>query len=98
MLNKRQEEILKVIVEEYIKTVRPVSSSSLCDRFNCSSATIRNEMMVLEENEFIEKTPPDNWLCKAKYELYSATFEFKLNSILNESTSIKFWTVIGIEL
>lgn len=56
MLNKRQEEILKVIVEEYIKTVRPVSSSSLCDRFNCSSATIRNEMMVLEENEFIEKT------------------------------------------
>ncbi|HHW69595.1 MAG TPA: heat-inducible transcription repressor HrcA [Tenericutes bacterium] len=56
MLNKRQEELLKVIVEEYIKTVHPISSSSLCEKFNCSSATIRNEMVFLEENKLIEKT------------------------------------------
>ncbi|MEG0825928.1 MAG: heat-inducible transcriptional repressor HrcA [Bacilli bacterium] len=56
MLNQRQEELLKLIVEEYIKNARPVSSKSLCDILNCSSATIRNEMVFLEDNFLIEKT------------------------------------------
>ena len=41
--------------ENYIKTVKPVGSNSLCETFNCSSATIRNEMGVLEDLGFIEK-------------------------------------------
>lgn len=56
MLNQRQSELLKLIVEDYIKTARPVSSNSLCEIMNCSSATVRNEMSVLEQNELIEKT------------------------------------------
>ena len=56
MLNKRQSELLKLIVEDYVKTARPVSSKSLCDILDCSSATIRNEMSYLEENGLIEKT------------------------------------------
>lgn len=56
MLNNRQNELLKLIVEEYVKTVKPVSSKALCDILNCSSATIRNEMSYLEENGLIEKT------------------------------------------
>lgn len=56
MLNNRQKELLKLIVEEYVKTVKPVSSKALCDILNCSSATIRNEMGYLEENGLIEKT------------------------------------------
>lgn len=56
MLNARQTELLKLIVEEYIKNAKPVSSTSLCDIMNCSSATVRNEMVVLEENDLIEKT------------------------------------------
>ena len=32
MLNDRKEKILKLIVEEQIKTCRPVGSSSLCDK------------------------------------------------------------------
>ncbi len=55
MLNKRQEELLKLIVEEYIKTARPVSSQGLATSLNCSSATIRNEMANLEEIGLIEK-------------------------------------------
>ena len=31
MVNERQKELLKLIVEEYIKTARPVWSKSLCD-------------------------------------------------------------------
>ena len=56
MLNGRQSELLKLIVEDYVKTARPVSSTSLCEVMNCSSATVRNEMAFLEENGLIEKT------------------------------------------
>lgn len=56
MINKRQEELLKLIVEEYIKTARPIGSKSLCEKLKCSSATIRNEMSFLENLELLEKT------------------------------------------
>ncbi len=56
MINERQTNLLKLIVEDYIKTARPVSSKSLCDLMNCSSATIRNEMGLLEELGLLEKT------------------------------------------
>ncbi len=56
MLNQRQEKLLKLIVENYIKTAKPVSSKSLCDILNCSSATVRNEMSLLEEIGLLEKT------------------------------------------
>ncbi len=55
MITKRQEEILKLVVEEHIKTAKAIGSKSLCDVLNCSSATIRNEMAILEELGFIEK-------------------------------------------
>lgn len=56
MLSERQNKILKLIVEEYIKTASPVGSGGLCKELNCSSATIRNEMASLEEIGFLEKT------------------------------------------
>jgi len=46
---------LKFIVEEYVKTVKPVSSNAICKKLNCSSATIRNEMVILEELGYLEK-------------------------------------------
>lgn len=56
MLSGRQTELLKLIVEDYIKTARPISSNSLCKMLKCSSATIRNEMSDLEDLGLIEKT------------------------------------------
>ena len=56
MLSERRKELLKLIVEEYIKTANPVGSSVLCDKLNCSSATIRNEMASLEDMGYLEKT------------------------------------------
>lgn len=55
MISKREQEILKVIVEEYIKTAKPISSNSICKKLKCSSATIRNEMVYLEELGYLEK-------------------------------------------
>lgn len=54
-MTNRQKEILKEIVEEYIKTAKPVSSNHICEKLKCSSATIRNEMVRLEELHFLEK-------------------------------------------
>ena len=56
MLTKRQEEILKLIVIEYIKLAKPVGSKLICEELNCSSATVRNEMQTLEEFGLLEKT------------------------------------------
>lgn len=56
MLGTRQKELLKEIVEEYIRSARPVGSKSLCKKFKCSSATIRNDMAELENLGFLEKT------------------------------------------
>ena len=56
MIGTRQRELLKKIVEEYVKTARPVGSKSLCKKFKCSSATIRNDMADLEGLGYLEKT------------------------------------------
>lgn len=55
MITNRQKNILKFIVEEYVKTVKPISSNAICKKLNCSSATIRNEMVILEELGYLEK-------------------------------------------
>lgn len=54
-MDERKNKLLKAIVESYIQTVKPIGSKSLCKKFNCSSATIRNEMAELEHLGFIEK-------------------------------------------
>lgn len=56
MLTSRQNEILKLIVLEYIKLAKPVGSNLICDKLNCSSATVRSEMAELEELGLLEKT------------------------------------------
>ena len=55
-MGERQSRLLKAIVESYIKNVKPVGSKSLCKLFNCSSATIRNDMSYLEDLGYLEKT------------------------------------------
>lgn len=54
-MGERQEALLKEIVEVYIHSFKPVSSKSLVDKFNCSSATIRNDMSLLESLDLLEK-------------------------------------------
>lgn len=54
----RKDKILKLIVEDFIKTAQPVGSNYLIDKnkLNLSSATIRNEMNQLEKEGLLEKT------------------------------------------
>ena len=56
MLTDRQNKILKLIVEKYIKEAKPVGSKVISKNLKCSSATIRNEMAALEDANLLEKT------------------------------------------
>lgn len=53
----RSEQVLKLIVEHYIKTAQPVASKTLIEQYGLtvSSATIRNEMLSLEKEGYLEK-------------------------------------------
>ncbi len=57
MLDDRKAAILRVLVEEHVRTGSPVSSRSILDHSSlmCSSATIRNDLVILERDGLIEK-------------------------------------------
>lgn len=57
-MNERQEKLLSSIIDIYVKTAEPVGSKLLSDIFDLSSATIRNEMMELEELGFVDQPHP----------------------------------------
>lgn len=58
MLTPRNIEIFKAIVDEFVSTAEPVGSKTLMEKYNMpySSATIRNDMVILEDMGFLEKT------------------------------------------
>ena len=57
MLEDRRSQVLKALVEEYIKTGEPVSSQSVLSRsgLDVSSATVRNDLAQLESYGFVTK-------------------------------------------
>ena len=54
-MNKRQQEILTAIIEEYTNSAIPVGSKILVEKygFDLSPATIRNDMVALEKDGFL---------------------------------------------
>jgi heat-inducible transcriptional repressor len=56
MLTKRQEQLLGIIVEEYVRSAEPVGSKFLSENFELgvSPATIRSEMVILEKLGLIQ--------------------------------------------
>jgi heat-inducible transcriptional repressor len=55
MLDERKTSILRAIVQEYIATAQPVGSTHIADApgVRVSSATVRNEMAVLEQEGYL---------------------------------------------
>lgn len=56
-MNERQEKILSAIIEEYTQTAIPVGSKILVEKykFPVSPATMRNDMMALEEDGYLHQ-------------------------------------------
>jgi len=55
MISDRKKFILETIIKEYLKTAMPVSSGVLVEKYklDISTATVRNEMMELEDEAYI---------------------------------------------
>lgn len=54
-MDERKNKLLKVIVDEYVDSADPVGSTLLVEKYglDVSPATVRNEMMELEKDEYI---------------------------------------------
>ena len=74
VLSERQKLILALLVRDYVETAEPISSGRLVKQFNLdiSSATVRNEMAVLEEKGFLSQpyTSAGRVPTKAGYRYY----------------------------
>lgn len=57
-MDERKKRILQAVVDEYVNTAEPVSSSTLVEKYglNYSSATVRNELAELEKSGYLDKT------------------------------------------
>jgi len=86
MLTPRRIEIFKAIVDEYIKTGEPIGSKALQQMYKMpySSATIRNDMQVLEEMGYLEKTHTSSGRVPS-----TAGYKFYCENLLNDSAMDK---------
>ncbi len=92
MATDRQLELLNYIVADYIKYGEPVSSGSLLDRhkeLTLSSATIRNEMVELDKEEYVYKLDSSSSRTSGRiptnkgYEHYLKTIKTNPDSIVS---------------
>ncbi len=74
MISERKKFLLETIIKEYIQSAQPVSSGSLVAKYklDISPATVRNEMMELEEEGYIYQphTSAGRVPTEAAYRLY----------------------------
>lgn len=79
MISDRKRFLLETIIKEYVKTATPVSSGILVEKYklDISPATVRNEMMELEEEGYIYQphTSSGRIPTEAAYELFIAAFK-----------------------
>lgn len=89
----RKELVMSKLVEEYIENIQPVSSTKLVDNIgmNVSSATIRNDLMKLEQEGYVQhlhtssgRIPTDKG-----YRLYVDKLMFFAEASEQEKTAIK---------
>ncbi len=55
MLDERKAAILRAVVEEYIETAQPVGSGAVAPAIKASPATVRNEMVALENEGYLRQ-------------------------------------------
>jgi transcriptional regulator of heat shock response len=96
-LTKRQREILKLIVEEYVETAEPVGSEALEKKYELgvSPATIRNEMARLTKLNYLKQphTSAGRMPTTAAFKFYVAELmeEKKLSVSEEVAAKEKIW-------
>lgn len=89
MISERKKYLLETIIKEYLKTAQPVSSGLLVSKYNLgiSPATVRNEMMELEEEGYIYQphTSAGRVPTEIAYQLFVEDFKSNKKKSLKES-------------
>ncbi len=94
MISERKEKLLNIIIEEYLQTASPVSSGALVKKYKLpfSPATVRNEMMELEEENYINqphtsagRVPTENAYHLFLAKLIKESKEFSLKEVEKKS-------------
>jgi heat-inducible transcriptional repressor len=87
MISERSFEVLRAIVQDYVSTREPVGSKTLIERhaFGVSSATIRNDMALLEEEGLIHA--PHTSAGRVPTDLGYRLFVDRLNELKQLSTA-----------
>ena len=82
MIGERQEAILGLIIDYYIKTGEPLGSKTLCSMlpYSISSATIRNEMAYLTGIGFLEQRHTSGGRVPTK-----AAYRYYVDNIINSN-------------
>lgn len=79
MISERKKRLLEIIIKEYLKTASPVPSGLLVEKYklDISPATVRNEMMELENEGYIYQphTSAGRIPTEAAYKLFSTDLE-----------------------
>lgn len=90
MLTRRQETILKLIVDDYITTATPVASERIVRRHNLSvsPATVRNDVADLEEEGYVTRPHPSAGTVPSDkaYRFYVESFVFPQETALPAET------------
>ncbi len=86
-MTERQKQILYAIIEEYAELATPVGSVTLAKLFDCSSATIRAEMVKLEQMGYIMQphTSAGRIPTDAGYRLYVNSLQENLDRAERET-------------
>lgn len=89
MISERKKFLLETIIKEYIQTAQPVSSGSLVEKYklDISPATVRNEMMELEEDGYIYQphTSAGRVPTEIAYQLYLSEMPSAKARVLKDS-------------
>ena len=91
-MTNRQREILFAIIEEYAELATPVGSVTLAKLFDCSSATIRAEMVKLEAMGYVVQphTSAGRIPTDAGYRLYVNSLQEKIDQDDDFSSERKY--------
>lgn len=88
-MDKRREKILKAIIEKFVETASPIGSKLIHEEYdlNISSATIRNEMAILENEGFIMQphTSAGRVPTQQAYRLFVDQLKYNL-TLINKTT------------
>src|SRR5215210_7811163 len=101
MLDERKIAILRAVVQEYITTAQPVGSTHIANAsgVHVSSATVRNEMAVLEQEGYLAQphTSAGRVPTDKGYRFFVAhmTTPGRLDSVASQRVGTFFATVHG---